>query len=119
MAVRELLNNQGSSMSTEQCLVKMKKPIGTVISTIDEGNYQRYPLVYNYKYYIIHTYGISEWESLLEGKKFSRFFNDWIGTYGDAILQGIINLTAEFFEIQLGEILYDFGQYLSEQSIAL
>ncbi|OLS20500.1 MAG: hypothetical protein HeimC2_36980 [Candidatus Heimdallarchaeota archaeon LC_2] len=113
MAVRELSNLQGSSMSTEHGLLKMNEPIGTVISTIDEENYQRYPLIYNYKYYIIQTYGISKWESLLEKKQFSRFFNHWIGTYGEAIFQGIINLTAEFFNIQIGEILHDFGEYLS------
>lgn len=112
MAVRELINEQEQIMSKELDLLKMNKPSGIVISTVDEEYYQLYPLIDNYKYYIINKYGISEWDSFMEKKEFSELFNNVILIHGNLIFQPIVKLTSKYFNIQINEILHDFSNYL-------
>lgn len=112
MSVSELLNQQESIMSKEHDLSKMHTPSAIVISAVDEEYYQLYPLIYEYKYYIINTYGISKWASLMQKKAFSELFNNVILIYGNLIFQDLVKLTARNFNIEISEIVRDFSDYL-------
>lgn len=80
-------------------------------SNLDYQYYQDYRMIFHYKFYIIRTFGLEAWNKLIDINKFNETYFISIQTYGETILNILIDFTAHIFDVSIKELLEYFTAY--------
>ena len=67
--------------------------------------------VFHYKYYIIRTFGLEAWNKLIGMSKFNETYYISIQTYGEVILQILMDYTASVLDMTKSDLLEYFITY--------
>ncbi|MCE7736319.1 MAG: hypothetical protein GPJ54_15670 [Candidatus Heimdallarchaeota archaeon] len=78
---------------------------------LDYHYYEDYRVIFHYKYYIIRTFGLEAWNKLLGMYKFNEAYYISIQTFGEVILQTLIDYTALILDVTISDLLEYFIAY--------
>ncbi|OLS20524.1 MAG: hypothetical protein HeimC2_36820 [Candidatus Heimdallarchaeota archaeon LC_2] len=81
------------------------------ISQLDQLYYENHRIIFNFKYYVIQSYGRDLWLDMLENKEFRNFFYTSTGTYGEAVFGALVDLFVAHLNTTTFNILLEFTNY--------
>lgn len=111
MAVRAIIENGELFVNTEITNIESEYSNNT-ISEIDLLYYEKYRMIFYFKYYMIQTHDEETWYDLLDQKKFRKLFYCSVNTYGESIFGGLVEIIVQYLNINTGLILSDFAKYV-------
>ncbi|MHA2277325.1 MAG: hypothetical protein ACXAC2_16235, partial [Candidatus Kariarchaeaceae archaeon] len=84
MAVRDLIEEHKYIITIDTTNIE-KAGAKNEISEIDKLYYEKYKMIFLFKYYVIDTHGEDIWYELLDHRKFRRLFYYSVIAYGELI----------------------------------
>lgn len=86
-------------------------------SDLDYQYYKKYRLIFHYKFYIIRTFGLETWNRLIGMHKFNEIYHISIQTYGETILQGLVDFSANVLGVTIRDLFKYFLAYTRKVEI--
>lgn len=111
MAVRAIIENGELFVNTEITNIESEYSDNT-ISEIDLFYFEKYRMIFYFKYYMIQTHGEEIWYDLLDQRKFRKLFYCTVNSYGESIFGGLVEITVQYLNISTGDTLSDFAKYV-------
>ena len=78
---------------------------------IDLQYYECNRLLFDFKFYIIRTFGSDMWNSLLDDNEFFKLYNNFGLTYGESIFYDILNILIDYLGMDPQNIIRYFTEF--------